>query len=65
MSATPPEKENTGCRWGRAGSLLVVRRRLSPDRGRRPVYYADCRELERAIETRYGLRPGGQVRTGG
>ena len=37
----------------------------TPDRGRRPVYYADCRELERAIETRYGLRPGGQVRTGG
>ena len=36
----------------------------TPDRGRRPVYYADCRELERAIETRYGLRPGGQVRTG-
>ena len=37
----------------------------TPDRGRRPVYYADCRELERAIEARYGLRPGGQVRIGG
>ena len=36
----------------------------TPDRGRRPVYYADCRELERAIEARYGLRPAGQVRTG-
>ena len=36
----------------------------TPDCGRRPVYYADCRELERAIETRYGLRPAGQVRTG-
>ena len=36
----------------------------TPDRGRRPVYYADCRELERAIEARYGLRPGGQVRIG-
>ena len=35
-----------------------------PDRGRRPVYYADCRELERAIDARYGLRPAGQVRTG-
>ena len=37
----------------------------TPDRGRRPVYYADCRELEWAIEARYGLRPGGQVRIGG
>ena len=36
----------------------------TPDCGRRPVYYADCRELERAIEARYGLRPAGQVRTG-
>lgn len=27
--------------------------------------HADCRELERAIEARYGLRPGGQVRIGG
>ena len=36
----------------------------TPDRGRRPVYYADCRELERAIEARYGLQPAGQVRTG-
>ena len=36
----------------------------TPDQGRRPVYYAGCRELERAIEARYGLRPGGQVRIG-
>lgn len=35
-----------------------------PDGERRPVYYGDCRELERAIEARYGLRPSGQVRTG-
>ena len=35
----------------------------TPDRGRRPVYYADCRELEQAIEDRCGRVDRVKVRT--